>query len=134
MDFRRTRRYRPTVDMTPMIDCVFLLLVFFLLTSAFRSPAVDLTLPSAFSAEPPKEEEITVELDREGRLLVNAREVSLEELASAVRLEADGIEDPAVTVRADAERTYQDVLRVVLAIRGSGLTRVRLAYDWEAPP
>jgi biopolymer transport protein ExbD len=117
-----------------MIDCVFLLLVFFLLTSAFRSPAVDLTLPSASHVEPPKEEEITVELNRLGQLHVNGRAVTLEELASAVRHAADGADDPPVTLRADAERTYQDVMGVVLAIREAGATRVRLAYEGESPP
>ena len=77
----------PFIDMTPMIDMVFQLLIFFLLTSIFAAqPALDLTLPSAEHAkEEAREESVHLFIQKEGTIFIDEEEISLEGLGAALQ-------------------------------------------------
>lgn len=77
----------PGVDMTPMIDMVFQLLIFFLLTSIITTrPVLDLVLPQAEQAKPKEEkEEIHLFLRKEGEILIDERPVAREDLPRVLK-------------------------------------------------
>ena len=68
------------LNLTPLIDVVFQLLVFFLLTSAFISTGITVELPDAETGEAGDETTLAISLDAEGAIFVGSEEVSLEAL------------------------------------------------------
>ena len=68
------------LDLTPMIDIVFNLLIFFLLTSIFARPHLPLNLPEAETARVAAEAKVSVAIQRDGRIQLNGQELQLTEL------------------------------------------------------
>ena len=114
--------------MAPLIDVVFLLLVFFLLTSTFQTPeAIDLTLPDSSTASPTEPDALVVSLVEDGRIELDGAGVSLEDLPAA--LSSARRQDPARDVRlaADAAVEVRAMIAVMDAMREAGATDVAIA-------
>lgn len=135
------------VDMTPMIDCVFLLLIFFLVTASF-------TLQKSKEVPPPEEKESTqartieeieadddyiiVRIDRDNTIWVNESEApSEQDLYIKLREARDqprgrgGIVPTTLLVLANEEATYEVVVMVLDAGTAVGMEHVRLASEEE---
>ena len=111
------------LSLTPLIDVVFLLLIFFLVASRLSQEdmELDIPLPSAANAMPMTEEpqEMIVNIDENGTILVNARSMGLDEFKSfLVRAVANNPLGQSVIIRADRRVPLQspvDVMNVCLA-------------------
>ncbi len=117
-----------TLDMAPLIDIVFLLLIFFLVATTLKKLDRELPveLPSAAMGVPAKLDDgtLVIGLDTEGLLYLHAEPVTLEQLHAALREAGESGE--AARVRIDADRTvpYEAVLHVVDQCRFWGIERV----------
>jgi len=128
MEFEGRARIHSHLDIAPLIDIVFLLLVFFMLTSTFMVPeAIELELPESSSATVTDITPIIVSLDQTGRLALNGERIELEQLRGAIEplLKADA--DAAITLKSDAHTQVQQLLGVMDEIRAAGGTDVALA-------
>ena len=115
-----------TLSLTPLIDVVFLLLIFFLVTSKFdeQERQLPIELPVATSATPMTERprEISVDIDREGNLFVNGQPVTGEELERVLRRAvANNPTHQLVVIRADAAVPFQPVVFVMDLCNRSGV-------------
>lgn len=118
------------MNLTPMVDVVFLLLVFFLAATTFANEEVelDLRLPEARTGEVRAPgQPMVVNLAADGRILVQGREVTLEALRQ--KLAAAQQRDPkqAVVVRGDREAQFGLGLQILDACRAARLTKVEFA-------
>lgn len=129
MNFRPTQDQDVDINLTPLIDVVFLLLIFFMVSTTFvKESEIDLTLPQA--SEELREEpvdRIDVAIDRDGGVFVNGQSLVNTQVATLVKAlgEArteDG--DPVVIISADAEASHQSVVDVMDAARQAGLFRI----------
>ncbi len=120
--------------MAPLIDVVFLLLVFFMLTSSFAPPSLPLTLPKARAAGEVPRPAPVVSIDREGRMALDGREVTLETLPDALAGVFSGDERRTVHVRGDRGVDYGRMLELMTATRAAGATQINLIYESETPP
>ncbi len=128
MDFEGRARIHSHLDIAPLIDIVFLLLVFFMLTSTFITPeAIELELPESNSAVVTESTPITVSLDQAGQLALNGERIELAQLRTALEplLEADA-ESP-ITLKSDARSEVQQLLKVMDEIRAAGGSNIALA-------
>ncbi len=110
------------LNLTPLIDVVFLLLIFFLVASRMSQEEhqLDIALPSAANAVPMTVEpqELIVNIDQQGRLLVDAKPMSLEDFDSMIRLLS--VNNPtgnSVIIRGDRRVAFQapiDVMNICL--------------------
>jgi len=83
MQIRERKRKRPLINITSLIDVMFLLLVFFMVSTTFAEhPAIKLELPSASTAEPSRLESLTLTIDKKGRMFLNGEAVNDGELRS----------------------------------------------------
>lgn len=130
MEFRR-KRPEIAIDMTPMIDCVFQLLIFFLLSSSFLSPSVKLKLPRVDSNENRDPDRVVVTIDAATRVFLNQQEVDRVDLPRRLRSELERAERKDVTLRADGSLPYEKVLEMLVAIRGAGGSEVHLVHETE---
>ncbi|OOC10523.1 ExbD/TolR family protein [Thioalkalivibrio halophilus] len=134
MKFRPpTQREEPGVNLTPLIDVVFLLLIFFMVSTTFdRHADIDITLPSADREAEQVDDrawiDIVVDADGryfvDGRELVNRRVETLEQVLGEV-LEARG--DDPVVIRADASASHQSVVRALDVVGRLGVSAVSIA-------
>ena len=136
MDFRRHRQELPQFQMTAMMDVVFLLLCFFITSAVFSQweYEVDLTLPSAKSAQTPTRlpGEIILNVAQDGTVTVNQRTFRGEALEKLLRQVSDYLPGQPVIIRADAGTPYGEFMRVVDACRLAGISNLSLATAAEA--
>jgi len=111
-------------DLTSMIDMVFILLVFFLLTSVFILPSIKVDLPGAETGETSSNMEISVTLDGNGNLFVNKEPVDRAGLAARLAELKRAVGVKEIFVRADKELPFKEVIEVVDTIRLSGFPGV----------
>ena len=133
MNFRRgggltRRREEARVEITPLIDIVFLLLIFFLITTTFvkeRKPNIPIEVPRASSAqETPVDEGLTVHTSKDGRIFLG-EELQVDDGALVKSLQAAKAkrEDTTVLIRADSAAHHGVVVRVMDIAKQAGLSR-----------
>ncbi|PJK27430.1 ExbD/TolR family protein [Minwuia thermotolerans] len=114
-------RRRPLISLTPLIDVVFILLVFFMLASSFLDwRAIDLTPPARAGAGTPLEGAMLVDVRPDG-LRLSGERLDLETLAGRVEARLAKMPDQSVIVRPAAGVSLQDTIRVLdrLAVAGA---------------
>ncbi|WP_455202096.1 ExbD/TolR family protein [Kaarinaea lacus] len=120
------------VNITPLIDIVFLLLIFFMVSTTFeRESEIDVTLPEA-AIDAPQEQSDVIEIviSSEGMFYVNGKRVINKQVATlkqALLKVANGREDPPIIISADANATHQAVVTVMDAARQLGFVHLSFA-------
>lgn len=129
MRFRRENEDdSPQVDLTPMIDCVFLLLIFFLVTSQVKAPMpmLDLELPiiSYADAAPQPQAQLVLGIDARGQVYAESNPVDRQQLR--LLLERAAYDDPPVRIRIDLDRATpgEHLLEVLNLCRLFGLRQI----------
>jgi biopolymer transport protein ExbD len=125
MDFRTRRAVNYSINIASLIDILFLLLLFFVVTSSFvEHPNIKLALPSASNAEASTFEGIIITISKEGRLFMGKQSIGVSELGVVLRSRVAAVDDPVLVLRADREVAYGVVVAVMDVARGAGLKRI----------
>ena len=129
MQFLAERKGRGTViNVTSLIDVMFLLLIFFMVSSTFKlQPAIELTLPRSESAETVAAAPTVVYLTRDGQLYLNDEPVDRQQLRQGLRERLAGNDQDRVVLRADEGAEHGAVVALIDLIKGAGFRRVSLA-------
>lgn len=118
--------------MTALIDIVFLLLIYFLLTTNFLvDEGIKVKLPQARASAPQTEEVITVYVDSSGQSFVNETPVSIETLFDRLKAMIAGQKDQLVVVRADRTVVLNHAVKVMDIAKAAGAGRLCLATEKE---
>jgi biopolymer transport protein ExbD len=142
MEFKRGRELKRTkIEIIPMIDTMFFMLVFFMLSSLAltRMNGLPVNLPYASTAEKRSATDLTITIDKEQRIYVNKEEVSLSNLSDKLVEKAGGakadLSDASVTLNADLATPHGLVVRCMDECRSVGITRFGIATsaDESAP-
>ncbi len=129
MDFRVKKREAVTMDITPLVDVVFLLLIFFMLSTTFIvSPGIRINLPEA-TAETVRREsrEFRVKIDPQGTMMVADVSITIEDLEQRFRSAAELDRDTLVVIEADEVAMHRFVVAVMDRAKTAGLTRLAIA-------
>jgi len=129
MNFIRTKRPGPAIDMAPLIDVVFLLLIFFMLTSSFREPSLPLELPSVAAESETPEEPVTVSLDAQGVIAIDGTVVARDEYEAKIAATLQDREVKAVNFRGDENLPYQEFLDLMAVTRRAGAAQFHLVHE-----
>lgn len=132
MNIRPHKREEVEVNITPLIDVVFLLLIFFMVTTTFDSNSeLNIALPEASQeVKEAKPDAINVAIDEDnvvyidGKALVNSQ---LQTIKDALNEATVGINEAPIIINADAETSHQFVVRVMDAARQLGLVKITFA-------
>ncbi|GAA4443073.1 biopolymer transporter ExbD [Bremerella cremea] len=127
----------PALNLTPMIDILFLLIIFFMVGSKFTEMerSVDLDVPQvndlgALTAAPEKK---VINIFRDGRVMLGTQVVSLEDLKTELSTSQAQYQDLGVLVRGDSDVPFQQVATVLTTVRQAGIAEmaisVRLANE-----
>lgn len=122
---RRSKR-RATVDMSPLIDVVFLLLIFFSVTTTFlEQSAMDLELPESSTAQATESAATVVEVGADGTISFQGEQMDVSELERRVGAMAEE-ERRRLTIRADRRLELGPAVAVIDALRRAGVEHITL--------
>ena len=128
---RNIQEQSDTIPMAPLIDIVFLTLVFFMVTSVYGTleSEVDITLPTADSAVQSERNhgEIFINLRADGAILVNDREQSISELQTLLDRVADLFPGGAVIIRGDQSAILGRAIQILDCCRKADIQNVSFA-------
>jgi biopolymer transport protein ExbD len=122
--------YKVQMPLTSLIDIVFLLLIYFLLTTNFLvEEGIKIKLPQAKASSPQTEVVITVFVDEEGRAFLGSDEVPLPTLFDRLKKMIGGTEDKLVVIRADRAVILNKAVKVMDVAKAAGAGRLCLATE-----
>ncbi len=126
-----------SLEMTPLIDMVFLLLIFFLVATTFHQTEreMQIALPNAAFAGPISTalREIIINVDADGNIIVNGHILEPQDLQRLVEEAVAANADQKVTVRGDRNTPYANIVRVLDICKGSGIQEPYLDTVLAAP-
>ena len=122
-------RRRVSLDISPLLDVVFLLLIFFLVTTTFMPDAsMDLELPDSTTATQSEIAATVVTVGEDGGVQIDGDSVSMQELERTIAALLPE-EREKITVRADARVDYGVIVRIIDALRNAGVDALSLPMD-----
>lgn len=114
-----------SIELTPIIDMVFLLLIFFLVATTFHQAEreMQIALPEASSAGPISAtlREIVINVDEDGRIIVGGKRMAHDELRAIISQAVESNADQKVTVRGDRGTAYANIVAVLDICKGNGI-------------
>lgn len=132
MNLRPSRGVEPEINLTPLIDVVFLLLIFFMVSTSFTHESeIRIDLPQASVEQVESQDSpIEISIDAQGRFYVNQQQVvntRIDTLIKALKIALDKQQDPALIITADANTPHQAVVTAMDAARQLGIVRLSIA-------
>ena len=125
MQFDEKRKRRVTINITSLIDVLFLLLIFFMVTSTFlEQPGMKLELPSAKSAEVSRVENLVLFIGPGGEITFNDRPVTLDDLPGAIEEAVPQAGEKTLVLKADKTVRHGTVVAVMDIAKRAGLKRL----------
>jgi biopolymer transport protein ExbD len=116
-------------DLTPLIDMVFLLLIFFLLTSYLARPSIPVTLPEAEKAEFSKAQEVCITIKKEGSLLLNGDIVLADELLISLNRIYTINESIEIIIQSDKEAFFGRIIEVMDISKRAGAKSISFLVE-----
>ncbi len=118
------------IDLTPMLDVVFIMLIFFIVTASFvKEAGIEVNRPEASTSSPKENVNILVAVSATNEIWIDKRRVDVRSVRSVIeRMHAENPKG-AVVVQADSASNTQAVVAVIDAARAAGVVDVSLATD-----
>jgi biopolymer transport protein ExbD len=139
MNFRRGRREDyPEINLIPFIDILLVIVIFLAVTTTYaRFAELKINLPTSEATQTPNPpRQIEVAVAENGRYQIDNTAVgdaSVDQLATALKQAAAGLNEPVVVINADARAAHQSVVNVMEAARRVGLSRITFATQTATP-
>jgi biopolymer transport protein ExbD len=137
MPLRTDSLEEPQLNLTPMIDIVFLLIIFFMVGTRFSEieQQYDVELPTAAPVEPmtSRPDAIVLNVTRSGDVTIGGEPVSVEELKDRLETARKAYAEQAVLIRGDGEGMYQSIVDVMDICHQSKIHRFSLAFQPVVP-
>ena len=133
MRLKGQSRRRGRIEMIPLIDVVFLLLIFFIyaMLSMTIHKGIPVLLPKAKTSLIDKEEYLSISITRDHRIFLDDREVPMEGLLQRLRERRKEQPQLRVFISGDRRIPYEWVVKVLDTVRTSGLSKVSLETHWK---
>lgn len=117
--------------LSPMIDMIFLLLVFFIVSTMYMSEikTIPIRLPVAQNSETVSKSNFAVTVKKDGVLYLEDNKIEMKQLVANAAAESKRDAAFSVIIRADGEANYKTVIKLMDELKGAGVTRFGLATD-----
>ncbi|MEC9009670.1 MAG: biopolymer transporter ExbD [Planctomycetota bacterium] len=129
------RTEESAINLTPMIDIVFLLIIFFLVGARFteQERQYDIQLPSSSEIQPltGTPDALVINVRQDGTILLGTKPISLDELEAELKDAKENFEDQAVVVRGEGQGLYQPIVNVLGICHRTQITQISLAYKLD---
>jgi biopolymer transport protein ExbD len=125
MEFEGRKRIGTYLNIAPLIDVVFLLIIFFMLSSHFvAQPGIKISLPKAVTAKLHSEEKIIISITEDDKLYLNEEPVTLRNLPSKLKIKVEEAEKKRVTLKADEKVDLGLAVKIMDIAKQAGAERI----------
>ena len=132
MQFHEKKRRKVTINITSLIDVLFLLLIFFMISSTFvEQPGMKLELPESKSSTTEKIKELILEINSEQSMVLNQEPVTIENLEQKFRDLLPSLEEKSLVLKADKNVSHGTVVKVMDLAKLCGLEKLIIATQIE---
>jgi len=122
------------INLTPLIDVLFILIIFFTVSSTFlEQPGIELKLPEAESSQSYTAQKVIVYVDKEENVFLNDDPVELENVAKAVEALISAQTDKSVVLHADEEVTHGIIIKIMDLLRKEGIYKIIISTSKPFP-
>jgi biopolymer transport protein ExbD len=128
-NFSGKKMRRTEMNITSLIDVIFLLLIFFMIGASFDKPALAIALPTASSGESLEKKPVNVAIDAQGIIYLEGEAVDTETLLGAIRTYRAGNPDLTVALDCDGQLVFQRVTEVMDILKSAGVQHVAIRHD-----
>jgi biopolymer transport protein ExbD len=125
---------RRGADLMPLIDMVFILLIFFLLTSSALQPSVDVELPKTSEGQITDLPNLVVTIQADGTLLIDEKRVSMHRFLPSIESRYREQPDTELTIRADRRVAFGEVVKIMDLCKRAGAEEVSFLVEVEEQP
>ncbi|NVJ50045.1 MAG: biopolymer transporter ExbD [Gammaproteobacteria bacterium] len=116
------------LDMTPMLDIVFIMLIFFIVTASFvKDSGVEVTNPTGVTAQARPDANIFIAVTKPGEVYIDNKKVEIEKLKLEVQRLKNEAPEGSIVIQADRDSKAGVVMKVLDAVKGAGVSRVSVA-------
>ncbi|HOV86921.1 MAG TPA: biopolymer transporter ExbD [Syntrophobacteraceae bacterium] len=130
MEFERRKRRHTHIDTAPLVDVVFNLLLFFVITyNVTADPAIKVRLPEAATADAAAEEPLVITLERQGNVYVGEEATQREDIPRIVRQRLGEMAGPSVKIRADRDAPVGMLVAVVDGVKLAGCSAFSIVVE-----
>ena len=134
---KRTSSYNSSINVTPMVDVMLVLLIIFMVITPMLQKGVNVELaktnnPIAME-DADKEDAVLIAVERDGKVYFDTEQISPDQLTAKVQDKLQNRADKKVFIKADARARYKMVVDVVDNVRGAGVDQVGLLTEQTKP-
>jgi biopolymer transport protein ExbD len=129
MDFIRNKKEKPHIEITPLIDIVFLLLIFFMISSNFIKPNIKMELPKAFFEQKLEKVDLVISVDEKGIIFVNKEQTAMEELEKVLKKKMNDLGKYDIIFRGDKEIKYDLFVTILDISKVAGATSFSVEHN-----
>ena len=123
------------INVTPLVDVMLVLLVIFIITAPLMASSIRLELPQTDAGQPNDTQKfVSLSVDAQGRVFLNDRPVTTEELGTQLQKAAAANRDTEVQLRADQTVPYGRVVELMGIANKAGLSRIGFVTETPTPP
>ena len=135
MSLLRKSSDEPRIDLTPMVDVVFLLLIFFMISTTFvESPGISIKLPEASSQSVEREpQELKIYLSRDGDVYYLDRKISINDYKGLLAEHRSNADTTTILLLADQESRHGKVVTLMDLARDAGFVKLAIATEQRKP-
>ena len=125
MKLTETKKRKVTVNLTSLIDVLFILIIFFSVSSTFlEQPGIELKLPEAESSETHTTQKVIIYVDNSENLFLNDEMVSVNNLTDEVKKLVEAQSDNSIVLKADSQVSHGMVIRIMDMLRRQGIYKI----------
>lgn len=130
MEFKKNSKPRPAINVTSLIDVLFILLIFFMVSSTFKEqPGLKLELPTAKSSEISEVKDLVLYVSARQELFLNDQPITEEVLVERMKTEAQQSDPPVFILQADTNVSHGFVVHLIDLVRDTGLRKFSIATE-----
>ncbi len=125
MQFRAKPKRKVMINITSLIDVMFLLLIFLMVSSTFlEQPGIKLELPQAQSSVVLEQKDYALFINKDGKVYLNDREITTDKLEEKLKELLPKMKDATLILKADREVSHGVVVKVMDAVKKSGVKKL----------
>jgi biopolymer transport protein ExbD len=133
VQFKEKKRKSPGINITSLIDVMFILLIFFMISSSFiEQPGMKLELPASQSREVARVENLIIYISADGRISLNENPVPIDSLGIALKTLVPKAAEKTLVIKADTAAHHGLVVHVMDIAKQSGLQKLVIGTRVEA--
>ena len=118
------------LNITPLIDVLFILIIFFTVSSTFlEQPGIELKLPDAESSQTHTSQKVIVYVDKEDEVFLNDEQLDVDDLGESVKQKLEETKEKSVVLRADTEVDHGMIIRIMDLLRKKGIYKIIISTE-----